>query len=216
MGIRWHHHLSSNNSTIRSRSHKCNISHKMDTRISSGFHQQEHDKEGRQKNGSNIITKSKFESYLSKSTNNNQYAALATSDDNYIKVTIRNSSTPVETSNNDTNPIQISKDFGIADAGATGHFLHPGTPAKNIRPTNNPISISHPDGGKLESTHECEIDNPQLTQAERAAHIVPGLAHTYLVSIKMLIDAGCNVTYNTKHIEVFYKETSCGQAQGNV
>ena len=94
--------------------------------------------------------------------------------------------------------------MGIADAGATGHFLQPVTPAKNIRPTNNSISIIQPDGGRLESTRECEIDNPQLPQAARASHIVPGLAHTSLVLIKMLIDAGCKVTYDTKHVKVFY------------
>ena len=94
---------------------------------------------------SNIITKSKIESYLSNPTNNNQYAALATRYDNYITVTISNSSAPVETTNKATNQIQISKELGIADAGATVHFLQPGTPTKNIIPTNDPISISQPD-----------------------------------------------------------------------
>ena len=60
-----------------------------------------------------------------------------------------NFSKTVETANKAANPIQISKELGIADAGAMGHFLQPGTPAKNMRPTNNPISISQPDGGKL-------------------------------------------------------------------
>ena len=50
-----------------------------------------------------------------------------------------------------------------------------------------------------------QIDNPQLPKSVRASHIVPGLAHTSLVSIKMLIDAGCNVTYDTKHVKKFYK-----------
>ena len=158
-----------------------------------------------EKYGSNIISKSKFVSNLSNFTNNNQYSALATRDDDDSTVTISNCSTPVETANKATNPIQIGKDLGIADAGATGHSLQPGTPAKNIRPTNNPIRISQPDGGKLESTHKCDIYNPHLSQAERTAHIVPGLAHTPLVSIKMLLDAGCNVTYDTKNVNVFYK-----------
>ena len=57
----------------------------------------------------------------------------------------------------------------------------------------------------MESTLECEIDNPQFPQAAREAHFVPGLAHTSLISITMLIDAGCNVTYDTKHVKVFYK-----------
>ena len=42
--------------------------------------------------------------------------------------------------------IQICKDMGIADAGATGHFLQPGAPAKNIIIAIKPISISQPDG----------------------------------------------------------------------
>ena len=51
-----------------------------------------------------------------------------------------------ELSNKATSPIQICKDMGIADAGATGHFLQPGAPAINIKRVSNPISISQPDG----------------------------------------------------------------------
>ena len=102
-------------------------------------------------------------------------------------------------------PIQISKGLGITDAGATGHFLQPRVPAINTRRTKNPISISQPDGGKLKSTHECEIDNPLLLKAATKAPIVPGLAHTSLVSIKILIDAGCFVTYG-KNVIVYYEE----------
>ena len=51
----------------------------------------------------------------------------------------------------------------------------------------------------------CEIDNPKLPQEARKAHIVPGLAHTSLISIKMLIDAGCSVTYGEK-VLVYYKD----------
>ena len=57
----------------------------------------------------------------------------------------------------------------------------------------------------MESTHEYDIDNPQLPQAASSEYIVPGLAHTSLVSIKILIGAVCNVTYDTKHVKVFYK-----------
>ena len=70
---------------------------------------------------------------------------------------------------------------------------------------NNSISISQSDGGKLESTHKCEIDNPLLPKAARKAHIILGLAHTSLVSINMLIDAGCFVTYG-ENVIVYYKE----------
>ena len=116
-------------------------------------------------------------------------------DEDNVTVSTSNRSNNHEVDNKAARPIQISKDLGISDEGATGHFLQPGAPAINIIQTKNPISISQPDGGKLESTHECEIDNPQLPHAARKAHIVPGLAHTSLVSIKMLIDEGFFVTY---------------------
>ena len=95
--------------------------------------------------------------------------------------------------------------MGIADAGATGHFLQPGAPAINIKRTKHPISISQPDGGKLVSTHECEINNPKLPKGARKAHIVPGLAHTSPVSVKMWIYAGCFVTYG-ENVIVYYNE----------
>ena len=132
---------------------------------------------------------------MSNSTQNNQYAMLADIDDDDITIAASNKTKNKELANKATSPIQICKDMGIADAGATGHFLQPGAPAKNIKIASKPISISQPDVKELISTHECEIDNPDLPKAARKAHIVPGLAHTSLVSIKMLIDAGCFVTY---------------------
>ena len=47
--------------------------------------------------------------------------------------------------------------------------------------------------------------DPKLSQAARAAHIVPGLEHMSLISIKIIIDAGCKVTYNTEHVKLFYR-----------
>ena len=57
--------------------------------------------------------------------------------------------------------------------------------------------------------------DPKLSQAARAAHIVPGLAHTSLISINNLIDAGCKVTYDTEHVKSSTEETWCGKAQEN-
>ena len=116
---------------------------------------------------------------------------LADRDEDDKTVAASNKKKNKELANKATSPIQICKDMGIADAGATGHFLQPGAPAINIKRASKPISISQPDGKKLVSTHECETDKPNLPKAARKAHIVPGLAHTSLVSVKMLIDAGC-------------------------
>ena len=76
-----------------------------------------------------------------------------------------------------------------ADSGCTTTICIPGTPMKNVRPTNNPIQLQNASGGWLETTHEGEIDIPGLPAAARKAHICPKLAHTSLISIKTLFDA---------------------------
>eukprot|EP00978_Attheya_sp_CCMP212_P021045 scaffold61041_cov42-Attheya_sp.AAC.1 len=81
----------------------------------------------------------------------------------------------------------------------------PGAPVTNIAPTKKPIVINLPDGSQIKSTHTCEIDNPDLPQEARQAHIVPGLAHTSLISIKMLCDAKCILTYDDEACTVYYK-----------
>ena len=48
--------------------------------------------------------------------------------------------------------------------------------------------------------------NPlDLPSEARKAHIVPGLVHTSLIFIEMLCGAGCNVTYETNTVNVYYK-----------
>ena len=101
--------------------------------------------------------------------------------------------------------INIPKDMTIADVGATGHFLQPGAPAINIKPTEKAISMLLPHRERIKSTYECELIIPSLPQGAKRAHIVPKLAHTSLVSIKMLCDAGCRVTYDDNAVKVFYK-----------
>jgi hypothetical protein len=100
--------------------------------------------------------------------------------------------------------INIAQDQAIADAGATGHFVIPGTPVTNITPAIHPLRINLPDGKTLVSTHTCRLNVPWLPEKAKEAHIVPGLAHASLVSIKILCDAGCKVTYDEKTCRVTY------------
>ena len=105
-----------------------------------------------------------------------------------------------------TSSIKIAVDQAIADAGATGHFMIPGAPVIDVRPATKPLIINLPDGETIQSTHTCKLNIPWLPEEATRAHIVPGLAHTSLVSIKVLCDAGCKVEYNNKHCLVFYKK----------
>ncbi|KAL7462039.1 hypothetical protein ACHAXS_002437 [Conticribra weissflogii] len=85
--------------------------------------------------------------------------------------------------------------WGLADAGATGTFLLPGAPVINIRKAKTPLRIILPDGNYIYSTHQCNLNNSGLPPAMTEAHIVPGLAHTSLISIKQLCKHGAKVIY---------------------
>ena len=93
----------------------------------------------------------------------------------------------------------------IADAGCTSTIVIPGTPIKNMRPTKNPITLTDAQGGKLVTTHEGEIDIPELPPEARRAHVCPDLAHSSLVAIKQLVDAGCQGKYDTREVQVKYR-----------
>ena len=88
----------------------------------------------------------------------------------------------------------------IADSGCTSTLVLPGTPIKNVRPATNPITLVDAKGGKLVTTHEGEIDIPGLPIQARRAHICPDLAHSSLVSIKQLADAGCQIIYDETEV----------------
>ena len=93
--------------------------------------------------------------------------------------------------------------MAVADAGATVHFVLPGTPVTNIKIARHPLKINLPDGDCLTYTHTCTLDIPCLLREAKEAHIVPGLAHASLISVKILCDAGCKVTYNDDECRVF-------------
>ena len=52
------------------------------------------------------------------------------------------------------------------------------------------------------STHEAELDLPQLPLAARHVHIVPSLSTHSLLSMGQLCDSGCEVTFTAKHVDV--------------
>ena len=93
------------------------------------------------------------------------------------------------------------------DAGTTGHFMITGVPVIDIKPATKPLIINLPDGETIKSTHTCNLNIPWLPEEATKAHIVPGLAHTSLVLIKVLHNAGCEVAYNGKPCLVYYKES---------
>ena len=101
------------------------------------------------------------------------------------------------------NAITIATSNAIADTGATSIFIMKGTPIKNLRKANNPITISLPDGSKVTSTHICDITIPGLPTV-LTGHIVPGITMASLIGIRILCKAGCKVVFDDEKCEVFY------------
>ena len=86
--------------------------------------------------------------------------------------------------------MKITNMEAIADVGSTGNLVLPGTPVKNFQPVIKPISINLPEGSKLRSTYTCNLDIEGISEIAKLANIVPGLEHTYLISISVLCGAG--------------------------
>ena len=86
-------------------------------------------------------------------------------------------------------------EWAVLDSGATSHFLVINAPTVNKKPAQQPISASLPDGDKIHSTHTGDLDLPELPQAARFAHILPGLDKYSLISVVKLCNAGCEVAF---------------------
>ena len=72
--------------------------------------------------------------------------------------------------------------MAIEDARATVKFILSGTPVENINTAEKPLCINLPDVKQIKSTHTCKIDIPWIPEAATTSHILPGLAHTFLIS----------------------------------
>ena len=94
---------------------------------------------------------------------------------------------------------------GIGDTGTTDHFLKKDAPADDIQTAENPIEIEMPNKTSEKSTHTCYLRIPGLPKELRKGHIVPGLSHSSLVSIKKLCQGGCEVVFKERECEIWYK-----------
>ena len=104
-----------------------------------------------------------------------------------------------------TNSEGITTTRAIADTGATAIFIMEGVPVDNKRVAVNPLTINLPNGTKVRSTHECDVTYPGLPTT-LTGHIVPDLAISSLVGIRVLCNAGCTVTFTKNYCDVKYKD----------
>jgi hypothetical protein len=150
---------------------------------------------------SNLCHKSSLYPTQSKCTR--QLAAFAPHDDEDATIITSNCKTKYKKIECE-NAITIALTHAIADTGATSIFIMKGTPVKNLHRTNNPITITLPDGSKVISTHICDINIPGLPTV-LTGYIVPGITIASLIGIRILCKAGCKVVFDKEKCEVFYK-----------
>eukprot|EP00804_Cyclotella_cryptica_P007932 CCRYP_019848-RA/>CCRYP_019848-RA protein AED:0.05 eAED:-0.05 QI:0/-1/0/1/-1/1/1/0/1335 len=105
---------------------------------------------------------------------------------------------------NSTN-ITLGTNEAIADSGATAHFLLPNVTISNKRKAEHPLHITLPDGEVIHSTHVGNLNLPGLGDSATLAHVVPGLAHSSLLSIKHFCDNGCHVIFTKQDCKVYRK-----------
>ena len=76
---------------------------------------------------------------------------------------------------------------------------------KNVRSVTHGIQVCVPNGEIMHSTHQADLDIPNLPSPARTAHIFPHLASGSLLSIGKLCDAGCTALFNKSKLFIFYK-----------
>ena len=74
--------------------------------------------------------------------------------------------------------------------------------------SDNPISITLPDGSKIELTHVGMLDIPQLPRAARIRHVILGPNLHSLISVVTLRNARCEVVFTKIGVTVKYRGTT--------
>jgi hypothetical protein len=88
------------------------------------------------------------------------------------------------------------------DSGCTGHFLLVNAPCLNKVKSRTPLTVRLPNGATMESSHTSELDIPELNAAASNAHVFPGMANHYLLSVGQLCDEGYIVTFKQASVTI--------------
>jgi hypothetical protein len=97
----------------------------------------------------------------------------------------------------------ITPNEAIADSGAIQIFVMEGTPVLNKQITTCPLKVALADGRRVMSTHMCDIILPGLPTT-LVGHIVSELSIASLFGIRVLMEAGCTVTFDNLKCVVQY------------
>jgi hypothetical protein len=88
------------------------------------------------------------------------------------------------------------------DSGCTSHFLLVNAPCLNKVKSRTPLTVRLPNGTTMESSNTAELDIPELNAAASKAHVFPGIANHYLLSVGQLCDEGYIVTFKQAAVTI--------------
>jgi hypothetical protein len=68
--------------------------------------------------------------------------------------------------------------------------------------SQNPLTVRLPNGATMESTHTAALKIPELNKAASIAHVYPGMANNYLLSVGQLCNEGYTVTFRNESVTI--------------
>jgi hypothetical protein len=94
------------------------------------------------------------------------------------------------------------------ESGCTGHFLLVNAPCLNKVKSRNPLTVRLPNGATMESSHNSDLDIPELSAAASKANVFPGMEHHSLLSVGQLCDESYIVTFKQDTVTICNSESS--------
>ena len=102
---------------------------------------------------------------------------------------------------NDLTPTETGPPTIIADSGASATYLSTDCPVNNERITDDPITITNPNGESMPSDRIGDLDLP-LRPAALKAYIVPALKNCSLLSMGAVCDAGYTIEFTADSMKI--------------
>jgi hypothetical protein len=93
-------------------------------------------------------------------------------------------------------------DTSILDSGRTSNFLSAAAPCSDNHAAHVPLNVNMHNGTTIQSSHTCNLLLTGLPHQARQAHILPGLVHKSLISVRQLCDNKCSVTLTQDQVTV--------------
>lgn len=106
----------------------------------------------------------------------------------------------------------LKETLGIADTGATGHFLTSSSHCLDKTPVTNGVVVHIPNGDTMKASHTALLDLPTLPVAATTAHVFQELT-TPLISVGQLCDNGCTATFTATNATIQHSNNTILEGQ---